>query len=297
MSDVGRTIPAAFTGSCLPNVRFYERAANMFPGQSRGNYTARESACAHPSLLEFIMRLCCSVFLTFAACIPCVSAFGQFDGMLARVPRDANTLILIDAEKLFGTPVADLERWQAKRGAAFESGVSGLPPDAASVVMAARVEFELGGNDWESSLVQFPQRRDVTAVAQRFGGSIDSIDGRTAAAIPGDHFVVQISPSMIQALDDLRAKPSTSGVRTAGQVAMWFDRYTRKIDNLPLLNVDPTLLAYGSDVAAALRDANSALRNVGMRTSLRTVNNAAYGSGPQASCELRNESAVQPQFG
>lgn len=419
----------------------------------------------------------------FVAAVSIVaSAPAQFDGMLARVPRDANTLILIDAEKMFGSRIADRERWDAKRKAAFEAGVSALPPDASSIVMAARNDFESGRNAWELSLVKFISDRDVSSVAKRFGGEIDSISGRMAARLPNDHYVIQISPSLLgthtparrqdvtrwlaatdktstsetmspyllQAygyatkvgtpivmamdlagvlspteaaarvtefealagkqelaaalvklassvqgatlgitlgdgvlgairvdfsetpevsaavlkpvllevikrhgamvddfetwqpslqgntfmlkgplttastrrvlsflelppalahsmdlagssassgtsasqlyfqsvfalLDDLRMKPKTDGYKTAGQAAIWYDKYARKIDQLPILGVDPTLLNYGSDIAGALRDANSALRGVGMNTSLRTVNNNASGSGPQVS--------------
>jgi hypothetical protein len=408
------------------------------------------------------------------------TADAQFEGMLSRVPRDANTLILIDADKLFGSPLADRERWDAKRKAAFDAGVSALPPDASSIVMAARTDFENGRNDWELSLVQFPGGRDVTSVAKRFGGAIDTISGRAAAKLPDDHYVVQISPNLLgthtparrqdvvrwllatdqtnvsssmspylmqaygystkigtpivmaidlsgvlspsvaaerlaqfeslsgktdqinaiavlaesiqgatlgitvsdkvtgairvdfasaptlsadvmkpillevlkrhgamvddfetwqpslqgntlmlkgslttastrrvlsilelppalahsldvasnsgssaggpnpsqlyfqavsSLLDDLRMKPKTDGVKTAGQVAMWYDKYARKIDKLPILGVDSTLLNYGADMASGLRDANSALRGIGMRSAVRKVNNDTTGGG------------------
>lgn len=43
---------------------------------------------------------------------------------------------MIDAGKLFGSPLADRERWDARRKAAFEAGVSPLPPDASAVLLA-----------------------------------------------------------------------------------------------------------------------------------------------------------------
>ena len=38
-------------------------------------------------------------------------AQAQFAGMKYRIPTDANTLVLINAEKMFGSPVADRDRW------------------------------------------------------------------------------------------------------------------------------------------------------------------------------------------
>lgn len=407
------------------------------------------------------------------------TAFAQFEGMLSRVPVDANTLILIDADKLFGSPLADKERWTARRKAAFESGVSALPPDASAVVMAAQMDFESGVNHWELALTRFAQGRDVAAAAKRFGGSMDTIADRTVAKLPSNHYVVQISPTLLGShmpatrqdvarwlastdktnltasmspylttaygyaakigtpivmaidlsgvvsateaaerlaqfpgladkkdmiaplaklagslqgatlgitvgesalgairvdfqespeayvpllkpillealrrhgamvddfeawtpsaqgntfmlkgplstagarrvlsilelppalghaleemalspsgsgganpsqlyfqqvsslLDDLREKPKKDGVQTMGQAALWYSKYARKIDQLPILGVDETLLNYGADIAGGLRDAESALRGVGMRTSVRTVNSDASGS-------------------
>jgi len=58
--------------------------------------------------------------------------------------HDANTLIMIDAEKLFGSPLADRERWDARRKAAFEAGVSALPPGASAVLLAGERRHPAG---------------------------------------------------------------------------------------------------------------------------------------------------------
>jgi len=335
-------------------------------------------------------------------------ATAQFDGMLSRVPNDANTLIMIDAEKLFGSPLADRERWDARRKAAFEAGVSALPPDASAVLLASRTDYETGRNLWELALTRFSGGRDVTSVAKRFGGSIDEATarlstfesfgadkslapslGKLAGGIQGatlgitinntavgairvdfkdspqafvtvlkpvflevlqrhvamvDDFenwepsvqgntfmlkgplstigtrrilsVLELPPALTQLLDeassgssaggtgtggsggakpsqldfqsitsllnDLREKPKKDHVQTTGQAAMWYGKYALKLDNLPILGVDPTLLSFGADIAGGLRDAQSSLRGVGMRTSVRTMsnNNGASAGGP-----------------
>jgi hypothetical protein len=438
---------------------------------------------------------------TFAAVLALLSgvASAQFEGMLSRVPADANTLIMIDAEKLFGSRLADRERWEARRKAAFDAGVSALPPDASSIVMAAHTDFETSHNSWELALTRFNNGRDVSSVPKRFGGSMDMVSGKTAAKLPSDHYVVQISPNILGAytpasrqsvsrwitstersnlsaetspylmtafgyatkvgtpivmaidvsgvisadqaairlaeftsigkddamiaavaklaasvegatlgitvgdsvfgairvdfndvpglsaealkpillevisrqgamvddfeswqpsiegktwllkgplstagtrrvlsvlelppvlahsldessgasptgsgganasklyfqsvknlLDDLRAKPKKDRVQTMGQAALWYDKYARKIDQLPILGVDPVLLNYGSDIAGGLRDANSALRGVGMRTSVRTINNGANIGGPVATFGGGNTGGFGHGFG
>jgi hypothetical protein len=75
--------------------------------------------------------------------------------------------------------------------------------------------------------------------------------------------------SITSLLDDLKIKRSTSEFVTWGQVGAWFEKYARKIDALPILNVDPELLDYGAFVAHALRDAENAMKGIGVRSSYR----------------------------
>jgi hypothetical protein len=403
--------------------------------------------------------------------------------MKNRIPADANTLILINAEKLFGSPVADRERWEARRQAAYDAGISSLAPDAVDVIIAGRRDHEFGQSLWELGIENLRAERNVTTVAQRFGGSMDEINGRSAVRLPSDHYVIQLSPTMLASytpanrqdvsrwlrstdvtsvgptlspyleqafdyatkigtpivmamdvsgaiseaevksklesheslknanlpvdqlatlisgvqgitlgitaqedtigairvdfaeppgiladvgksllievlqtqgamiddirewtpevsgntfllrgklstngtrrvmsvlelpgtltqamedasspgadaegtaklmatqqywksvtsmIDDLREKPSRDGVKTFGQAAIWYDRYALKMDRLPILNVDEELLQFGAGVASSLRQAESVMKGVGMRTSLRTASNnpSSYG--------------------
>jgi hypothetical protein len=411
-----------------------------------------------------------------------VSAQTAFRGMKERIPRDANTLILINADKLFGSKVADEERWNARRKAAFEAGLIFLPPEATEVLIAGRSDIEYGEPIWELAMMRFKAPVDLTQVAARYGGAMDSIEGRSAARLPNDSYIIQLAdsllasytpanrqdvarwlrstdvtgpgqlpeyieqafsygyklgtpivmamdtkgllsenmiadrlrsselikqaeidagqaaklfsglqgvtlgvtiesdqigalrvdfaesptplanvakPMLLEALrrngamiddfeswqpsinentfflrgklstdgtrrvlsvlalpaslaeaqevaaspgsdpegtakrlasqqyyksltsiiDDLRQKPKRDHVKTFGQAAMWYDRYARKIDNLPILNVDEQLLDFGANVAASFRNAEMAMKGVGMRSSVRTQGNNPTSSG------------------
>lgn len=407
----------------------------------------------------------------------------QFDGMRWALPSDANMVVLIDAEKLFGTRLADRDRWEVKRKVAYESGVSVLAPDVSQIMLGGLVDLEVGQSVWEVALARFNEGRDVSSVAKRFGGSMDRIGERVAARLPNDLFVVQVTdkligthipanrqsvfrwlkasdqsdfsgelspylktafeyatkvgtpivmavdlsgvvskeiaaerligfaplvdagvtkesvnalaelvssvkgitlgivvgdqasgairvdfggspaayakllkpllietlekkgamvddidswtpsiegntfllrgsmspagmrrvmsvlelpPSLSESidnaaspngngsseatvsklyyqqirvlLDDLQAKPKRDGVASHGQVAIWFDKYARKIDQLPILGVDEDLLIYGSETANKLRDCSLALKGVGMRSGVRSAENRGTGA-------------------
>ena len=69
--------------------------------------------------------------------------------------------------------------------------------------------------------------------------------------------------------DDLREKAKDS--KTFGQHALWLDNWARKIDRLPILDVDPEMLQYGNYVTARMRDASSSLKGIGIKSGARSA--------------------------
>jgi hypothetical protein len=70
-------------------------------------------------------------------------------------------------------------------------------------------------------------------------------------------------------LDDLRGKRQSDEFVTWGQVGLWFEKYAARIDQLPVLHVDPDLIQWGSNVSAQLRQAESAMKGIGATTAYR----------------------------
>ena len=78
---------------------------------------------------------------------------------------------------------------------------------------------------------------------------------------------LQYFRSIVKFQDDLREK--SKDAKTFGQNAMWFDNWARKIDRMPILNVDPDMLAYGTYVSTRMRDISASLKGVGIRSGVR----------------------------
>jgi len=57
--------------------------------------------------------------------------------------------------------------------------------------------------------------------------------------------------------------------------AVWMERYGRKVDALPILNVDPDLVAWGANVAVTFREMGLAKRKAGIKSGVRK--SAIYG--------------------
>lgn len=66
-----------------------------------------------------------------------------------------------------------------------------------------------------------------------------------------------------------RGKRKSTEFVTWGQVGGWFERYARKIDNLPILNVDPEMLDYGVFVADSLRQSETVMKGIGAKSGMR----------------------------
>jgi hypothetical protein len=88
--------------------------------------------------------------------------------------------------------------------------------------------------------------------------------GQPAASKPAQASL-QYFKTITTIRDDLRGKSKDS--KTFGQYAMWIDNNARKIDRLPILNVDPELLQYGSYVSSRMRDISAALKGIGINSA------------------------------
>jgi len=75
-------------------------------------------------------------------------------------------------------------------------------------------------------------------------------------------------------LDDFEG--SHGDTRTYGQIGLWFEKYARKIDSLPVLNVDSELLDYSAHVAELLRNAAIAIQGAGIRSVAREAGIHGY---------------------
>ena len=71
-----------------------------------------------------------------------------------------------------------------------------------------------------------------------------------------------------------------TGAQTLGQRGLWCDREGRKIDNLPILDVDPELVEWGAQVASLLRGTGLNIRGVNMKAAtMEDVSMVSSGGG------------------
>lgn len=64
------------------------------------------------------------------ALLICIPAQAQFERLMRRVPRSANALVFIDAEKIMASGAAERGEWKTKLTAAYKAGLTILPAEA-----------------------------------------------------------------------------------------------------------------------------------------------------------------------
>jgi len=79
---------------------------------------------------------------------------------------------------------------------------------------------------------------------------------------------LQYFQSVVRYLNDLKGERGASSYYT---IAVWFDKYARKIDRLPILRVDKDLVDYGQRTVAQLRNCVEAIRGSGIRSGARSA--------------------------
>jgi hypothetical protein len=104
-------------------------------------------------------------------------------------------------------------------------------------------------------------------------------DDEPAPVSPGDQDPKAVAAqryfgSVNQFFEDLRDKEP----QRIAQYGVWFEKYARKIDQLPMVNVDSDMLDYGAYVSQQLRNAAVAIQGIGIRSRVRQVE-AAQSSG------------------
>jgi hypothetical protein len=86
----------------------------------------------------------------------------------------------------------------------------------------------------------------------------------------------QYFKSLTSILDDVREESKEA--KTFGQNALWFDKWAKRIDRLPIMNVDGDLLNFGRGVSGALRDMATSMRGIGINSAARNAQNYQTGT-------------------
>ncbi len=125
------------------------------------------------------------------------SASANYYELLRRVPDSANTLIMIDAEKMLMSPIAMREKWRDK-GNSPEAGTLHFPINSERYMLAAKLNFVSNAEDvWDVAMIETTSDLSLPYLAKTEGGYLDTVEGRQVAFSPRDAFFVLFEPTIL----------------------------------------------------------------------------------------------------
>ena len=123
-----------------------------------------------------------------------------FKNLSERLPADANTIIMVDVEKIMASPIAKKEKWNEDYHRHQEAGLTIVPPGCDRFLMGSNVDLEFFQPMWETAIAEVHYEPSVPQIAVRHGGSVDKIEGRDAAILPHDTYILKFGPKLVGAM-------------------------------------------------------------------------------------------------
>jgi len=144
------------------------------------------------------VRLACSWLLSGLVLLVATGpARANYYELLRRVPDSANTIILIDVERLLMSPIAMKEKWRDK-GNSAEGRMIHFPPNAVRYMLASKVDFVGDFDDlWDVALIETPQSVSLPYLARVEGGYLDTLEGQEIAFSPRNALFVSLKPTIL----------------------------------------------------------------------------------------------------
>jgi hypothetical protein len=121
-----------------------------------------------------------------------------FESLAARIPGEANALVLIDVEQIMTAPLAHDQGWAHKLEAAYVERPVFLPPEAKKLVLGAALQpsHDFLGS-WEVAVMELTEPAAVRAIARSESGYVDQVNGLAAAITPHDAAFVDLGNNVL----------------------------------------------------------------------------------------------------
>jgi hypothetical protein len=124
----------------------------------------------------------------------------EFDELAKSLPGRANSLVLLNVDKILSSPVAIRENWKTKHEQTYAAGLSLLPPDAKQAVFATELDLTEMSPEWESVVMRIDGEADLPTLARSSGGKLEFIGNHKVVVLPTNAYAIQFSDHVVGAM-------------------------------------------------------------------------------------------------
>jgi hypothetical protein len=117
--------------------------------------------------------------------------------LLRRAPDSANTIIMIDVERLLMSPIAMKEKWREKNNSSHGESLH-FPINAKRYMLVSKLNF-VGDfeNLWDVALIEAIDPVSLPRLAKAEGGYLDKVEGLDIAYSPRNAFFVALKSTIL----------------------------------------------------------------------------------------------------
>ncbi|MBL8819159.1 MAG: hypothetical protein JNL58_24225 [Planctomyces sp.] len=134
------------------------------------------------------------------SCIGSASA-SDIKSLMDQVPPGANVVMVIDVKRTAATPMALKNGWQDRLNSKTADRPMYIPPEADKAVIAVQADLVRGfERKWEVAYLSMSEQIPMRLIARAEGGYVDQINGKEAAWVPSDAYIVQVTPEILGVL-------------------------------------------------------------------------------------------------
>ena len=120
--------------------------------------------------------------------------------LAAKAPTASNALVLMDVERVLGSPIGQREGWKGRFENAFAGGLISTPPDTKRLLLAAQLDYETWQPTSELAVLDVTDEISMPNIARQTKGAPDTVANLSAIVLPQDAYIVELDQHRMAAM-------------------------------------------------------------------------------------------------
>jgi hypothetical protein len=147
-------------------------------------------------------------------------AQGQYDEMVARIPEQANLLVLVDNDGLMKSNLGVQQNWSQNYQKSALGGMFSSPPNLWKLVLSAQIDHHTLENQWEVGVAALKHGYSLTNkdLVAATGGARDSVGGHEVTLTPQNTYLTMFDQRHVGVMRPANRQAMGRWMRTTGLI-------------------------------------------------------------------------------